>query len=198
MNSLDVSTNPSAPLPRLTSPPDRQAVVAQVKTVCTLGPAGTNCEAAAHFWFDSLNRRGNVTLYPSLETALEEGVLRMPGAALLSCIVYPDLHNLVFRNLKHVALVDAFVMPTLSMVLAAREEGPFHTVATHPAPEVLIPENIAQRRYARSNSEAGLQCARGEVDACITTITVAEKLGLKIIADYGRIPMGFAIHVPVA
>lgn len=67
----------------------------RVAVLHTLGPTGTNCEAAAHAWFRRQGGVGRVELHSTLEQAVE----RMPEDdthALLSCVVYPELHTLVF------------------------------------------------------------------------------------------------------
>lgn len=162
----------------------------------TLGPAGTNCEAAAHHWFALRDRPARVVLHPTLEQGLEamDGV---PGAALLGCAVYPDLHTLVFSNLQRLALADSFLMPTFAMVLAARDPGlrPA-TVATHPAPQGLVPPG-AVRTLVDSNAAAAIACAEGRVEGCITTAKAAAAHGLTILWSAGPVPMVFTIHAPI-
>lgn len=163
----------------------------------TLGPEGTNCEAAANSWLRARGGAGEVVLHATLEDAVPH-VVEDPNAALLGCVVYPDLHKLVFGNLRNLVLADCFVLPTHRMVLAARPDAPSPSVvATHAAPESLIPAEIAERRFVTSNAVAALSCARGEVDGCITTEVAAKRLKLQILRDFGAIEMGFTIHVPL-
>jgi hypothetical protein len=161
----------------------------------TLGPAGTNCEAAAHYWLDRGNVENHkVTLYPTLEEAVEV-VTTEPGAhALLGCVVYPDLHHLVFRNLRRLRLVECFVMPTYHMVVAGDMSKPRPTVAAHPAPVNLLDEWDPEVVLVNSNVTAALRCASGETDACVTTSIAAERNGLPVAKDFGPVPMGFTIH----
>jgi|SRR5579875_1614929 len=169
--------------------------------VHTLGPTGTNCEAAARFWL--CRRRdngGTIVLHPSLESAVP-AVLGTPGdAVLLACVVYPRLHEIVFRNLAHMELRECFVMPTHRMVLATRSTSLtessklFGSIASHPAPVDLIADSEADVRMARSNSEAAQICARGETDGCITTVVAANANDLAIVKDFGSVQMGFTIH----
>lgn len=70
------------------------------------------------------------------------------------------------------------------------------TIATHPAPSGLaydftVSKNI---KLVNSNSQAALQCSKGLSDACITTLPAAQKYSLKVIKDFGEVPMGFTIH----
>ncbi len=164
--------------------------------IYTLGPKGTNCEAAAHFWLKRQGRTGKVFLFPTLEQTAEEMPMR-EGVALLGCVVYPKLHHLVFRNLGRLALVDCFIMKTLNMVLASRAPGKPRTIATHPAPESLIPYADAEIRHSNSNAQAALDCANGLTEGCITTLSCAKEAGLPILRDFGQIEMGFTIHAPV-
>jgi len=164
-----------------------------ISVLHTLGPTGTNCEAAAYEWFRRQGRAGSVVLHDTLEQAVEQ-MPSEPGVALLSCIVYPDLHTLVFSNLDVLWLIDSFVMPTHRMVLASRVPNcAINTVASHPAPRLLAPNN-ANVKLMSSNSKAASACKAGEVDACITTSVASDAAGLYIVRDFGRVPMGFAIH----
>lgn len=58
---------------------------------------------------------------------------------------------------------------------------------------MLCGEN-AIRHIVSSNSQAAIDCANGEVDACITTIKACEDCGLSIIQDFGEVPMAFILH----
>lgn len=171
-------------------------------TIHTLGPAGTNCEKAACYWLQKNNIKGNIRLYPTLEKAAEQ-VRQDYDGALLGCIVYPDLHNIVFQNLGWLELKSCFVLDTHNMLFASRFTGycDIHHVGSHPAPQSLFDELPLLSRQVRktlftSNSESGVQCAHGIVDGCITTLTTAEKYNLHILHDFGPVPMGFSIHAP--
>ena len=173
---------------------DRQA--AGIDRIHTLGPTGTNCEAAARHWFERQGRTGEVVLHPTLEDAAEV-VVEDAASALLGCIVYPDLHTLVFSNLDRFVLKDLFVMPTYEMVLASRTGEAPRLVSSHPAPRRLVPQGV-EVRLVNSNAQAALDCAAGRSDACITTGVAARSNDLRIVENYGPVPMGFSIHVPLA
>ena len=169
-----------------------------IRELHTLGPAGTNCEKAAYTWLRRQGRDPVVHLYPTLEDAVE-GIDGDPTSGLLACVVYPELHTLVFSNLHRLAMVDCFVLPTHNMVLALRPGVTTpRSVASHPAPAGLIPDTIVERRLVNSNTRAAMDCARGLDDACITTIVSAQEHGLHVVADFGPVPMGFSIHAPLA
>jgi hypothetical protein len=163
-----------------------------IEVIHTLGPAGTNCEKAAIEWYKRQGRTGKVKLYQTLEKALEE-MPKTASHALLGCIVYPELHTLVFSNLKTLTLSDCFIMPTFNMVLATRNQGPITSVATHPAPQLLASGEY-KKTIVTSNSEAAIQCSEGAVDACITTLPSATNYKLHVKEDFGEVPMGFSIH----
>lgn len=164
----------------------------QIKRIYTLGPRGTNCEKAAKAWFKQKKIKGEIRLEPTLEKALE-GVKNDQEAALLSCVVYPDLHKLVFDNINNIEFCECFVINTFPMVLAARGEEYPRTISTHPAPENLI-RPFDHIIYSTSNSQAALDCAAGKSEGCITTKQCAKKLKLKILKNFGELPMGFALH----
>ena len=168
-----------------------------IRIVHTLGPGGTNCEAAASLWIKSNGHlQATTILHGTLEEALE-GLLRDPdGAVLLGCVVYPNLHELVFNNLERLTLVDQFIMPTFNMLLASRGQEIVRTVASHPAPRSLLNGRGLKVTESTSNSKAAELCRDGLVDACITTLPAAEAYGLTVLEDFGPVPMGFTIHAP--
>ncbi|GAA2711198.1 MULTISPECIES: bacilysin biosynthesis protein BacA [Streptomyces] len=168
-----------------------------VRHLHTLGPQGTNLEAASHEW---LRRRGitdgTVELHSSIESALE-AVPADGRHALTACAVYPALHTLVFGNLHRLRMVDSFVMPTHNMVLASTGAQHPASVASHPAPKGLVPEG-ARIREVLSNSQAAIDCAEGLVEGCITTIVAAQAHGLEVVRDFGPVPMVFTVHQVLA
>jgi prephenate dehydratase len=163
-----------------------------IKRVYTLGPRGTNCEKAAKTWLKSKKIKGEIRLTATLEEAVQY-VKNDKEAALLSCIVYPDLHKLVFDNINSIEFFDCFVIDTYPMVLATRGQEYPRTISTHPAPENLI-QPFNEIMYSTSNAQAALDCAAGKTEGCITTKECAEKLNLKIVKNFGELPMGFALH----
>jgi prephenate dehydratase len=171
-------------------------ITEKITNLYTLGPTGTNCEAAAYEWFFRQDRQGKVFLNSTLEEAVE--VMKQDSSgALLGCVVYPELHTLVFSNLKRLKLVDCFVFPTHNMVFASKDGVLPQRVATHPAPQELVPSWVAERQFVNSNVQAALNCRDGISDGCITTIVAAKAHQLHIIEDFGSIPMGFTIHAQI-
>lgn len=165
--------------------------------VHTLGPTGTNCEAAAKYYLEQrAYTNGSVVLHETLENAVEDVLVDPADSVLLGCVVYPKLNEIVFRNLHSMSLRECFVMPTYRMVLAAPGDGPVHTVLSHPAPVNLLEGRDLDILLVSSNSAAALGCAEGKADACITTSVAAEANGLAILEDFGQVPMGFSIHAP--
>jgi prephenate dehydratase len=163
----------------------------------TLGPTGTNCEAAAFHYLEQNNhKQGSVVLYDTLESAID-GVMDNPAdSVLLGCVVYPKLHEIVFKNLKSMSLHECFMLATHPMVLAGLDAGPVQKVLSHPAPVNLIEGRGYDIRFVTSNAAAARECAGGAADACITTSIAAKANDLKILEDFGEIQMGFSIHVP--
>lgn len=161
----------------------------------TLGPQGTNCEAAAINWLMENNINGKIFLHDTLEQGMVSMNKDTNKSVLLGCVVYPELHNLVFKNRGTSQLVECFVFPTMPMLLAARDSAhKFNSIASHPAPVALIPDKFKERILVNSNAVAAKKCANGHVDACITTEKSAIQNGLVIIKNYGPIPMGFTLH----
>lgn len=160
----------------------------------TLGPDKTNCQAAAYHYLKAKNILGEVKLFNTLEEATEK-ITNEDNSHLLSCIAYPDLHKIVFRNLSKLRLVDSLIFNTIPMVLACNKNSNRDTIITHPAPIDLInKKEFKIIELANSNSNAAVECSKGRYDCCITTLTAAKKHNLKIIENFGEIPMGFALH----
>ncbi|MFE3625189.1 bacilysin biosynthesis protein BacA [Streptomyces sp. NPDC059159] len=165
--------------------------------VHTLGPTGTNCEAAAEYWLSENHLgKGTVKLHPTLEQAVPAVLKEPTRSVLLGCVVYPRLNELVFQNLRSMALRECFMMPTHPMILAARTRGKIRTVLSHPAPVNLLDGQDIQIELVSSNAAAAAGCAAGRGDACITTSPAADANGLLVIEDFGPVSMGFSIHVP--
>ncbi|MCU4670780.1 prephenate dehydratase domain-containing protein [Bacillus paralicheniformis] len=167
-----------------------------VMIVHTLGPKGTNCEKAGLLWLKNKGVRGEVRLYETLEEALPH-VKSTENSVLLGCAVYPFLHQIVFENLADIKIIDSFVMPTYNMVFAAKQHtmaSDIQTVASHPAPAHLAKLFSSQVQFVTSNAQAALACASNAADGCITTIKAADEHRLKVIQDFGEVPMCFTIH----
>lgn len=167
-----------------------------IRHLHTLGPTGTNLEAASHEWLRRKDIDGTVELHETIESALE-AVPADGSHALTACAVYPALHTLVFANLHRLRMVDSFIMPTHNMVLASSGTKTPQRVASHPAPEGLVPAG-AETVTVNSNSRAAIECAEGRVDGCVTTGVAAARHGLEILRDFGPVPMAFTVHQVVA
>jgi prephenate dehydratase len=170
-----------------------------IGVIHTLGPSGTNLEMAAHHWFRVAGREGEVRLHKTLESALP--LMAVDGThGLLACAVYPYLHSLVFENLARLRMVDSFVLPTYDMVLATRpetSEDEVVTVASHPAPQSLASSDY-KIVLMTSNSQAAKECARGALDACVTTSKAADEHHLLVRRNFGPVPMVYTLHQAIA
>lgn len=165
-----------------------------IENIYTLGPTGTNCESAANEYFKR-NGIDNGRVY--LHSTLEEAMEKLPNSscsALLGCVVYPDLHNLVFQNLSKMDLVDIFIHPTFNMVLASKDGKEPKTVITHPAPKSLLESKYVDISLANSNAQAALHCSNDIAQGCITTAVSAKNNDLILVEDFGPVNMGFTIH----
>ena len=102
-----------------------------------------------------------------------------------------------FDNLEKLKLVDCFIFNTFEMVLSTKKEvelSAISTIISHPAPTPLINKFGKEISLANSNSEAAKLCFDEKFDACITTMPASKFYNLKIIKNFGEVPMGFAIH----
>lgn len=165
-----------------------------ITTLHTLGPSGTNCELAANEWFRRRGVKGSVFLYPTLEEACES-IPNDDSHALMGCIVYPYLSELVFKNLSKLVLIDCLIMPTDDMVYARNNKVTDNLgIASHPAPISLLNEVVGRVTHANSNPMAAKICYDGEATTCITNLYSATKYELDVITNFGQVAMGFSVH----
>jgi hypothetical protein len=167
-----------------------------VRGIHTLGPNGTNCERAAISWITRKCPHASVVLHCSLETAAE-AVKSANDSVLLGVVAYPRMHSLIYSHLECLQLIDVFIAKTDYMVMASATGAIPKLCATHPAPEKLLPAVIG-RRFVTNNVDAAKECADGLADGCLTTLCAAEKHGLKVVRNFGQIPMAFTIHGPMS
>jgi prephenate dehydratase len=164
----------------------------RIHTLRTLGPAGTNCHAAAEAWFRRQDRDPDVRLHATLEDAILR-VRDEPNTSLMACAAYPLLHAIIYENLEWLDMVDTILLPTHPMLLASRRGAVLQTVATHPAPQALVPAGLI-KKLVTSNAQAAIECAEGEANGCITTLPAAREHNLAILRDFGPVGMAFTIH----
>ncbi|MGQ7242250.1 bacilysin biosynthesis protein BacA [Salinicola sp. V024] len=171
--------------------------------VHTLGPNGTSSEAAAGFfaeWFEQRypGSRVRLKLSDSYEKARSSMEKDTP-AVLIVANAYPDIHN--FYMEPQLSLVATFVFDTPLYGLASK--GPLTTskptIATHPAPRLLIEELLPQGLevdsviLALSTSAAAAAAARSEVDVALTTEVAANIHGLHFISNTRPIRMLWSV-----
>lgn len=166
-----------------------------VSEIHTLGPIGTNCERAALVWATRSCPQASVHLHDTMEAAAD-WVTSRQGAVLLSVVAYPNLHLIIYSHIEELQLIDVFIMNTDEMVLASATGDTPVLCSAHPATDKLIPIGI-ERKFVSSNATAAAECANGSTDGCLTIICMAQKYGLKVIQNFGPVPMGFTIHGPV-
>lgn len=169
-----------------------------IRFVHTLGPSGTNSEKAALEW-----RRWNgilceIALHETIDVALDAVFARPKESALIACIVYPRLHEVVFQNLHRLRITGCFMCTTHRMLLAQRTpDQVVNTIAAHPATKDLLSGLPFDIKWATSNVTAAKMCREGTVDACITTEAGLNEFHLIKVRDFGEVPMGFSIHQPI-
>jgi hypothetical protein len=164
-----------------------------VRQIHTLGPNGTNCELAALHWRDDkMCVDTTIFLHDSFELAAEAVAVRN-DSVLLGVAAYPQLHSIIYSNLKNFQIIDVFICRTEEMILASNDGYMPSLCATHPAPERLLP-SVIERKYVSNNVAAAQECASGNTDGCLTTLRAAKKYNLKIVNNFGQVPMAFTVH----
>ncbi|ELN4740965.1 MULTISPECIES: bacilysin biosynthesis protein BacA [Pseudomonadaceae] len=174
-------------------------------TIHTLGPNGTSSEAAAGFfseWFGNQypGSRVQLNLSDSYEHARSSMSDHSPEV-LIVANAYPQIHN--FYMDPRLSLVATFVFDTPLYGLVSK--GPLATrkltVATHPAPLLLVDELLPQGLeidsviLALSTSAAAAAAARGEVDVALTTEVAANIHGLNFISNTRPIRMLWSVFM---
>jgi prephenate dehydratase len=172
-------------------------------TIHTLGPNGTSSEAAASFftqWFgrrypDSCVQLHLCDSYEYARSSMEEHTPEV----LIVANAYPQINT--FYMDPRLSLVATFMFDTPLYGLVSK--GPLTkkklTVATHPAPVLLIEELLPQGLevgsviFALSTSAAAAAVAKGEVDVALTTEVAAKIHGLQFISSTRPIKMLWSV-----
>lgn len=169
----------------------------------TLGPSGTSSEAAAGFFTEWFKQRYpgscvRLKLSDSYEHARSSMEKDTP-AVLIVANAYPEIHN--FYMEPQLSLVATFVFDTPLYGLVSK--GPLTTnkptVATHPAPRLLIEELLPQGLevgsvvLTLSTSAAAAIAAKGEADVALTTEVAANIHGLHFISNTRPIRMLWSV-----
>jgi len=169
-----------------------------VRFIHTLGPSGTNCEKAAQEWREEKGfLDAKIVLHETLEVALLEAKKEYSTSVVVGCVVYPELHGIVFNNLNDTALLDMFFSDTYEMVIAENRQQEIneYSVASHPAPKSLLEKiQLDSIVEATSNVNAAELCSEGKVKACLTTKIGALDRQLDIVESFGVVRMGFSVH----
>ncbi len=173
---------------------------------CALGPLGNNIEQACQKWLRNMKitNKTEVRLYYTPRICLAEARKIMESGVLAifwTCAVYYELNCFFFENPDVLPFFVMITEPLDEMQLATREDnlrmfsqGVIPNgckVASHPSPAPLLKGYPVLVTWANSNADAAQICARGEVDACITTEKARQLNNLVSIHVFGSPPMVF-------
>lgn len=162
--------------------------------IATLGPEGTCSENAAKNFISKKELNAEIILKDSFQACLtaldkkEADIAIVPSA-------FEKLNELIFRNLNKIKITESFVLNTPALVIAKNNAKEIKKVACHPAPFILI-DNIFPKDkiiFTSSNSISAIKTANKEVDACLTTEIAAKKNNLKLIKNFGEVPMSWNV-----
>jgi prephenate dehydratase len=159
--------------------------------ISTLGPKDTNSEFATEYYLRNNSIDGSVELYDTPEIAIEALISGNAEKTIL-CVVYPDLNEIVFKNLYKIRMTELFHFNTDNMVVASNKHE-IETACSHPAPKDLLKGICKNVTLVTSNSKAAQLVANNEFQACVTTNAAARKHNLKVIQDFGPVSMGWAV-----
>src|SRR3989338_6561741 len=138
-----------------------------------LGPEGTNMQQACKAWirWSGIVAKAEIMLCPTPEDSLAQARLVTEKGVVpffWTCAVY-------FR---------------LKEELHRQEWNGGWRIASHPSPSPLV-DGLGPVVKTTSNAQAALMCARGEVEACITTAQAAKIHGLTMVHEFGSPIMVF-------
>lgn len=164
------------------------------RVITTLGPEGTSSWASARALSDAYG--GEILLSDSYETAKE----KLPNLAGKGVLVVANAYKGINQFYISVDLIPvfAFFHKTPPYVLAAKcpecLQRPNLRVATHHAPSHMIHGAVGNANISIIDSPSTRNAADmvidSEADACITTRTCADMLGLRSLKTlFDGIPM---------
>lgn len=169
----------------------------------TLGPNGTSSEAAAGFfseWFGQRypGSRLRLQLSDSYEQARSSMDEHMPRV-LIVANAYPQIHHFYMDPLLSLVATYVFDTPLYGLASKSPLTTKRLTVATHPAPQMLIEEllppglEVDSVILALSTSAAAAAAAKGEVDVALTTEVAANIHGLRFVSNTRPIRMLWSV-----
>ncbi|MFD8723113.1 prephenate dehydratase domain-containing protein [Streptomyces sp. NPDC059629] len=172
-----------------------------VRTIGTLGPAGTSSEQAAlYLWADRAPEGPPaIRLYDSYEQA--GSALRLGAVShVVIANAYASVHSFYMDPSLRFAGAFLFDTPHYGIAVSPGHRIPGAArVATHPAPEALVEEllpaeySVAEIRYAASTSAAADKARRRETDLALTTQPAAKANALEFISRTRPIRMLWSV-----
>jgi prephenate dehydratase len=167
-----------------------------------LGPKGTNIGQACEAWTKEkgVEEKTEIVFCPTPEESLEQARKVKENGVLpifWTCAVFYALNKLFFYNPDVYPFLFQYNMPLDTMQLCVpaemqkKEWDNKWLIASHPSPSPLVSnlKNIVIN--TKSNSQAAILCAQGEVEACITTAQAAKIHGLVPVHEFGSPTMVF-------
>lgn len=168
----------------------------------TLGPRGTNIEAACRVWRErmGIGHKHHIIYCDTPETALTQAEAANGEETVgifWTCAVYHKEHQLFFHNPRAFPFFTQQAMRLDRMQLAVRqgydlpESIADMRIASHPSPSSLLAHRVNEVIQVASNSLAAKLCSEGLVDACITTEAARSLYQLKAVHYFGSPIMVF-------
>jgi len=160
-------------------------IVSQPTAIATLGPEGTDSEAAAKRVLQRNGIDGGVVLCSGFEAAKDHAIMNNTYLLVPAAYASRDSQGNVvdtwgdfnFRNLEALDLVDSLVLPLKEMCVARNVDCvEARTIALHPATDVFADRfaDGLERIYIHSKPLAVKHCSEGQSDMCIGSADVIE------------------------
>lgn len=141
----------------------------------TLGPAGTNSEAATRAYLDFHGVAAEIVLLRDYTEGLE---LLRAGAVdhMVQVCAHPDVAHTIEAHHREIFLVDSFIAPTKPMgVLTRAAVAAPRSLGFMPATAGYFePEQWPERRHEISNAEVARGLLEGRYDSGFTTLDLMQ------------------------
>jgi len=174
-------------------------------SIATLGPDGTDSEAAAKQVLQRNSIAGEVVLCESFESAREHAIQHNTYLLVPAAYAARDSEGRVidtwgdfnFRNLDNLELEDSIVLPLKEMCVARNIESiEPRTIALHPATDIFA-ERYAkglEKIYIHSKPLAVKHCSEGQSDLCIGSADVVERFENLVVEQSVKPKMIWALY----
>lgn len=162
--------------------------------IATLGPSGTCSENTVKSFIAERGLNGEILLKETFQDCVASLISKEVDFIIVPS-AFKELNELIFKNLGKIKIKECFVLNTPALVIGVKEKNKIMSIATHSAPEILAKNNFPDIKIigSPSNSKSAIMVVEGKADACLTTEIAAKANNLKILKNFGEVPMSWNV-----